>query len=76
MSGEKKLKKEFTTSWSQETVFAQVNKMTITQARFFEDNTNGHPSTCVAIIPDNIPFSELMGFAGHKTKVTIEIVPW
>lgn len=73
MNSEKKLKKEFTTYWSQQMVHVPIHHLTMTQARFFDEKFGGPPHT--AILPDNIPFSELLGFAGQKTKVTIEIIP-
>lgn len=67
------LKKEFKTYWSQEMVHAATHKMPLSQQRFFEEPV--HDRGTQAVIPDNIPFTELIGFCGYRTKVTIEIIP-
>lgn len=64
-------KREFITSWSQETVDS-VRHLPLNQARFFEDTKSDGVKH--AIIPDNIAFRDLMSLPGKKTKVTIEVL--
>lgn len=72
---EPQLKREFITTWTEETVHAQTQKMSISQARFF-DRTHSSADPTKAMIPHDMPFLDLIAFSGKKTKVTIEIIPW
>lgn len=74
-------KKEFITYWSPERV--ALDRVSPGQVPpdtdFFHHQGKAMggltSSPFIAVIPDNISFNELITFLGHKTKVTIEIIP-
>lgn len=67
------LKREFESSWSKRAAFANVRQLTLTQQRFYDPPAK---DSAYAILPDDLSYWDLMAFAGKKTKITIEEIPW
>lgn len=85
------MKKEFITTWSEESLGLQPDSAgrlnfldsTIEREDLYkysesDDAYDYHDTagTARAILPTDIRFLDLLGFAGKRTKVTIEIIPW
>lgn len=67
------IKKEFVSYWTAEYVGADVHKMPIQRAQFFNESTKVNSGRQIEIvIPENVRYDDLAVFVGRKTKITIE----
>jgi len=60
------MRREFKTTWSKE----HVELLNRYPPQYFDVTREDTK----AIIPDDIPFLDLLGFIGKQTKVTIEVI--
>ena len=67
------IKKEYETYWSLETLLGvRALSSNAQEARFFERGR--HFSTTQVIVPEDVPYLDLVPFIGKKTKITIEVI--